>query len=110
LRKKRFLQGAHAPAVWAATKEGGLALIEATVETLSSKAVRMQQLLPPLERYGWHGPTASLLGYGDTANSPPSPDPSDNDGLWTGMRQTPASRLFVLKHDRLPRQALRTNI
>jgi hypothetical protein len=96
--------------VWAATKEGGLALIEATVETLSSKAACMQQLLPPLERYGWHGPTASLLGYGDTANSPPSPDPSDNDGLWTGMRQTPASRLFVLKHDRLPRQALRTNI
>eukprot|EP01052_Picozoa_sp_SAG31_P033198 SAG31_NODE_3721_length_3950_cov_2.867048_3_plen_421_part_00 len=71
-----------APSVWAAT-QWGLALIESSEQTLATKALSMEARLAPLERYGWHGPTASLRAYGDKAN--PSPDASDNDGLWTGM-------------------------
>ena len=44
-----------APSVWAAT-HWGMALIESNVQTLASKAVTMEAMLRPLDRYGWHGP------------------------------------------------------
>ena len=47
-----------------------------------------------LGRYGWHGPTASLRAYGGITEH--SADPSDNDGLWTGMVSTQAPAILFV--------------
>ena len=57
----------HAAGAWVAT-ESGLALISSREETLGGKEPAMRALLQPLDRYGWHGPTASLAEYGNASS------------------------------------------